>query len=253
MPQPLPWAYRMSESYFVRAYWGYRPESAEQCARRAENFFRLLATCHPSYERWYEQHNSIRKALQLQFEPSYATFLRFFKKKTNQILDDGFIFSAWTGHVKQDQGGVVLLRCGSDAAVGINYVFLVFPEEAFGSERMLTLPVLSGVMRAMAVAWEPDWAVATADGLWDLFANRVRMGTFMGWLTYVSRQRGEVPPLPEPVRIEPVEDKGTLITLTPERLTPSNPEHVEFARRIQQQLQPHGLLELVVQRNPAPP
>lgn len=46
---------------------------------------------------------------------------------------------------------------------------------------------------------------------------------WLGWVTYLARHRGAVPPLPTPVRIDPVEDKGTLIVLTPERFTVANP------------------------------
>jgi hypothetical protein len=218
----------------------------------AETFFRLLAECHPSYVRWYEQNNSTQKALQLEFEPTHETFLHFFGKKKYQLGPDGFSFGAWTGHVKQDQGGMVLLRCGSDAEVAPNRVQLFFPSEPVGSERMLAAPVLAGIMRAMAVAWEPDWAIATADGLWEQLSQQGRLGTFMGWMTYVSRQRGEVPALPEPARVETVDDKGSLIILTPERLTPSNPEHVALAHRIQQVLQEQGLLRLVVEQRSSP-
>ena len=38
-----------------------------------------------------------------------------------------------------------------------------------------------------------------------------------------------LPALPAPVRIEPVEDKGTLVILTPKRFSASNPEHVALA------------------------
>jgi hypothetical protein len=241
----------MSESYRAGAYWGCRPESADECARRAETFFRLLAECHPSYARWYEQASSPKKALQFPFEPTRETFVRFFGQKKHQMGKDGYSFSAWTGHVAQDQGGMLMVWCGGDAAVAPNSLLLHFPQEAPGRERMLTASVLGGVMRALAVAWEPDWAIATADGLWEQLSNGSRLGTFVGWMTYVSRQRGEVPALPEPVRVEPVEDKGTLIILTPERLTPSNPEHVALARRVQQALEERGLLGMVIERQSA--
>jgi hypothetical protein len=242
----------MSESYWAGAYWGSRRESAEECGRRAETFFRLLSECHPSYYRWYEQASSQKKALQLQFEPTLDSFVRFFGMKKHRILDDGFSFSAWTGHVEQEQGGVVMLRCGSDAEVAPNRVRLAFPEESLGRECMLTAPVLVSVMRALAVAWEPDWAIATADGLWDQLSHGGRLGTFVGWMTYFSRQRGAVPPLPEPVRVEAVDEKGALVILTPERLTSSNPEHVALAHRIQQMLEERGLLRMVVERGPSP-
>jgi hypothetical protein len=236
----------MSESYGIKAYWGGRPESAEECARRAETFFRLLAECHPSYARWYEQNNSTRKALQLGFEPTHESFLRFFGKKKYQSGSDGFSFAAWTGHVKQDQGGMVMLRCGSRAEVAPNFLWIFLPKEALGQEHMLREPVVAGTLRALAVAWEPEWAIATADGLWDELSGGSRLGCFLGWMTYFARERGEVPALPAPVRVEPVEDKGTLVTLTPERLTPSNPEHVALAWRVQKSLEERGLFRLMV-------
>jgi hypothetical protein len=115
---------------------------------------------------------------------------------------------------------------------------------------MLSAPVLAGVMRAMAVAWEPDWALATADGLWEQLSGGSRIGCFLGWMTYFSGERGEVPALPAPVRVEPVGDKGTLVILTPERLTSSNPEHVALAWRVQMLLEERGLLKPVVEPPP---
>ena len=50
------------------------------------------------------------------------------------------------------------------------------------------------------------------------------------------------PPLPAPVRIERVKDKGTLITLTDERFTVSTPEHVARAVRVHELLDRAGVL-----------
>ncbi len=47
------------------------------------------------------------------------------------------------------------------------------------------------------------------------------------------------------LRIEPVEDKGTLVILTPERFTASNPEHVALAARVHELLDQAGLLRPV--------
>jgi hypothetical protein len=236
----------MSERYGIKAYWGHRPESAEECAGRAETFFRLLGECHPDFARWYEQSNSARRALQLGFEPTRDTFVRFFGREKYQRGDDGFDFGAWTGHVEQGRGASVMLACGSKAEFSPNFLWILFPKEALGQERVLTGPVVSGAMRAVAVAWEPEWAVATADGLWDELSNGSQLGCFIGWMTYFSRDRGEVPVLPAPVRVEPVGDKGRLVTLTPERLIPSNPEHVALAWRTQRALEERGLFRLMV-------
>nr|AHE14561.1 hypothetical protein asmbl_5 [uncultured bacterium] len=47
--------------------------------------------------------------------------------------------------------------------------------------------------------------------------------------------------------IEPVEDLGTLVVLTPERLTASNPAHVELGRQVFDRLNRAGLMHPVVQ------
>ena len=143
---------------------------------------------------------------------------------------------------------MVTLVCGSPAEVAPNNVLLYFPMEGTGLERLLTLPVLTGVLRAMALAWEPDWAVAVSDDFRDRLPLQGNTGTFVGWLTYFSRQRGEVPALPEPVRIEPVEDKGTLVILGPEPLSTANPEHVALGLHVQQALQERGLLRRIIER-----
>ena len=191
-----------------------------------------------------------RKALQLQFQPTRDTFVRFFGKKKHQAGKDGFQMGAWTGHTKQDQGGMVSLWCGGDAEVTPNSVLLDFPMEPLGGERMLSLSVVTGVMRALAAAWEPDWSIATSTGLRRELSRQGKIGTFVGWMTYVTRRWGEVPPLPEPVRVEPVENLGTLIILTPERLTLSRPEHVALGHHVQRLLEERGLLRPVVAPRP---
>ena len=240
----------MRETYYAGSYWGSRKESAEESARRAETFFQLLSQCDPIYSRWFEQANSLKKALQLQFEPTSETFLRFFKSRKYNEGAFGFGFSAWTGHEEDEHGGMVMLSCGSAVTPPSNNCLLYLPKEEPGTERVLTPFTLAKVLRAMVMAWEPDWAVVTSDDLRDTLSETSRAGTFVGWWTYVSRSRGEVPPLPEPVRVQPVEDKGTLVLLTPERLTASNPNHVALARRVQDVLLARGMLEPVVSGRP---
>jgi hypothetical protein len=60
---------------------------------------------------------------------------------------------------------------------------------------------------------------------------------------YFAHHWGVVPPLPSPVRVEPVEDKGTLVILTPERFTVDNPAHVALADEVRASLDKAGLLK----------
>ena len=98
------------------------------------------------------------------------------------------------------------------------------------------------MLRAIATAWDPDWGVAISNVHRDIIEKKCP-NVLVGWVTYLSRRLGRVPSLPAPVRIEPVGELGTLITLTPERFTASNPEHLELAERVRELLDRAGLLQ----------
>nr|WP_281291395.1 immunity 52 family protein [Myxococcus llanfairpwllgwyngyllgogerychwyrndrobwllllantysiliogogogochensis] len=136
------------------------------------------------------------------------------------------------------------MRCGSyTESSTANACILSLPSRGDGAERILTASVLTEVVRGMALAWEPDWAVAMSESHRDMDDEDGSVDVWTGWVTYLARHRGTVPPLPAPVRIESVGDKGTIIVLTPERFTASNPEHVALAERVRELLDRAGLLK----------
>jgi hypothetical protein len=230
----------MIETYYAGSYWLARPESAEACARRAERFFHLLGRCDPAWIRWYETADSFEEARKLQFATDAANFQKLFATEENHF-GDRFSFGLWTGD-NVHEASTVDGTCGSAGPwLPSNCVLTPHNEGSIG-ERVLTAPVMTEVLRAMALAWEPEWGVATSHEHRDSVTEKAKSGTFVGWVMYFSRLRGTVPPLPAPVRIEPVEDKGTLVTLTPERFTASNPEHVALAARVHELLDRAGLL-----------
>ncbi len=230
----------MRETYYAGSYWLARSESAQACARRAERFFHLLGRCDPAWIRWYETADSSEEAYERQFAPNAENFQKLFAQEDHQI-GDGFSFHLWTGDSPRETSGVDG-SCGS-ADHWLASTCVVQPS-AQGpiADRVLTAPAMAEVLRAMALAWEPEWGVATSEAHRDSVTERAKPGTFVGWVMYFSRLRGTVPPLPVPVRIEPVEDKGTLVILTPERFTASNPEHVALAARVHELLDRVGLL-----------
>ncbi|WP_398577221.1 immunity 52 family protein [Stigmatella hybrida] len=231
----------MTETYYAGSCWLDRPESAEACARRAERFFHLLGRCDPAWTRWYEPAASFKEARERLFATDAENFQKLFAQKEHRI-GDGFSFHLWTGDSREETSGVDG-NCGhSSLHLPSTCVLRPYDEGPLG-ERVLTAPVMAGVLRAMALAWDPEWGVATSEAHRDSVTEKAKPGTFVGWGMYFSRLRGKVPPLPAPVRIEPVEDKGTLVILTPERFTASNPEHVALAARVHELLDRAGLLQ----------
>lgn len=230
------------ERFQAGAHWAGRRESAEACARRAEEFFQRLGRCDPAYGQWFEYAYSRRNALQLPFEPTAETFLRFFERRKYRLGKDGFCFEAWTGQEQRGKGGLLSFTCGSNMPFYPNACVFHLPREAPVAERVLRLPVLTEVVRAFVEAWEPDGCAVIAED--DRAARKALEdgAPCLGWLMYFARHRGKVPALPKPVRVEPLGDKGTLVVLTQERFNLDNPEHVALANGVREQLEKVGLL-----------
>lgn len=154
----------------------------------------------------------------------------------------GFGLTAW--NQSPDSAATrIRLRCGGFVPEAPNVCLVELPSQGEGSQRLVEARLLARLLECMAVTWDPDWGVATSSAHRDHVYESGDAGTFAGWLMYFSRRRGTVPPLPAPVRIEPVESLGTLVILTPERFTLSSPEHVALAARVHTLLERAGLLK----------
>ncbi|WNG41136.1 hypothetical protein F0U61_51120 [Archangium violaceum] len=235
--------YKRIDSYYAGAYWGPRKETPEECARRAEAFLAAVADIDPSFSRWFEQGRSRKDALKRPIAPSPAALEKLIRRgKDRQFEDIGYSVWAWNGEPDDYDACGFDFKCGGYCEGLSNRCVVNLPTRGPNAERVLSVPVLTGLVRSMALAWEPDSAIATSTMHRDAVSPEGIAETFVGWIMYIPHRRGSVPPLPAPVRIEPVEDKGTLIVLTPERLTAENPEHVELGQRVHELLNKAGLL-----------
>jgi hypothetical protein len=236
----------MAETYYIGAYWGARQEDAEACARHLAALVQSLAPMDPLFASWFKGAKSLKESLKrpLEFElPSLQKYVqsRVMRDSARKPIGDlGFSISLWNGY----QGGNdawLSIYCGAYSEFTGNSCVLKAPFEGPGSERVLTAPFQAQALRAIATAWDPDWGVGISDAHWDIIKDKCP-DVRVGWVTYLSRRLGRVPPLPAPVRIDPVEDQGTLVMVTPERFTASNPEHVALAERVRELLDRAGLL-----------
>jgi hypothetical protein len=238
----------MQEHYYVGAYWGPRKETALECARRAELFFHMLARCDPSFSRWFRAgrgfprelpghpvHPEVKELEKLLLQSRSRTDVG---KKV--IEDLGFSRIMW--NAKKEATDIYLTCGGYSPWGGPNSCLLTPTREAPVRERLLRTPVLAEVLTSMATAWDPDFGMASSTEMVGLVQKR-KWEVRMGWLTYLSRRLGRVPPLPSPVRIEPVGELGWLLVLSPEPMTASNPEHVAFTARVRELLDRAGLIE----------
>ncbi|RKG81572.1 hypothetical protein D7W79_05120 [Corallococcus exercitus] len=234
----------VTDSYSAGVYWGPRQESSEDCARRLAVLITALATVDPSFARWFQQGKSRKDALKRSIGPASAELESFVRQGRDRTFADlGFSLGGWNGAADEYEVSGFLIACGGYSEWVNNHCVFTLPSRGPSSERVLTAPVLTRLVRETAAAWEPDWGVAISEQHRDLMKpHRAKGAPYVGWVTYLARHRGRVPLLPAPVRVENVEDKGTLIILTPERFTVSNPEHVALAERVRELLDRAGLL-----------
>lgn len=237
------------ETYYAGAYWGPRKESPEDCARRTATFLDLLASCDPALAHWYKPTRSRRDTRKYPLmPPDVAALTELFRGGVNReaggppIEELGFTFWFGNGGGNHDSADL-RIACGVYAEGASNYCVLTPPVAGPDADRVLSASVLSQVVRSMALAWEPDWAISMSHAHRDLMGEEGEAEVLLGWVTYLPVRRGRVPPLPAPVRIEPVNEVGSLIVLTPERFTAANPEHVERARQVRGLLEQAGLLK----------
>jgi hypothetical protein len=206
---------RVEETYHAGAYWGPRKESPE----------------------------SRKDALTRPIEPTRAALEKLIRRgRDRQFEDLGYSVWAWNGVCEDYDDSGFHIQCSGYSKSLSNVCVFNLPTQGPNAERVLSAPVLTGLLRSTAMAWEPDWGVAMSTVHRDLVDKDGRADVWVGWVTYLSRRRGRIPPLPAPVRIEPVEDKGTLIILTPERFTAANPEQVALSERVRELLDRAGLL-----------
>jgi hypothetical protein len=239
------------ETYYAGAYWGPRRESAEECARRAQVFFQAMASVTPSFSQWFRPPRSRKKSsepLSLDVPTLRERFSQgSVRNDEGGVIEDlGFRIFAdsgqWPGAPPREYSSLTV-KCGSYAEALPNACVLNLPSAGDAMEHVVRAPMLANILRAMIVAWEPERCFATSHAHLDLLSEPAIVGTFASWIMYFPRQLGPVPSLPPPVRVEPVEDRGSLVILTPERFTASNPEHVALAARVHEVLSHAGLLK----------
>lgn len=238
----------MYEGYYVGAYWEARKETPREGARRAELFFHMLMRSDPTFAQWYRGGRGAPRALPGHpVRPDASEWEQLFLRGRarsdfgKEVIEE-FGFSEYVWNTKGADRTRIEMSLGAYSRRAVNVCVLSPPHEGPNRERILSAPVLAEVLNSMAIAWNPDFAMASSSQMVDAVEKK-KGEVPVGWLTYLSRRLGTVPPLPAPVRIEPVGSMGWLLILSPERMTASNPEHVAFTARIRELLDRAGLIQ----------
>lgn len=239
----------MRDTYYIGVYWGTRKETFLECVERVEKCFRLLKDCDPLFQKWYRRGSSRNMALQNSLVSEKADVARLMREmnkvsdlEVSQTSSLGFRLGLWT----QDQYGTSIglnLRCGCyDPIPGVNSVTIDLPDSGGSVNRILNTSKLTEIIKALVIAWEPDWGVVNSNAYQ---ANRFESKSNaprVGWILYLGKHRGDLPSLPQAVTTAMISNSGWLIAITEDVFTASNTNLINLADEVQQLLSKHGLL-----------
>jgi Immunity protein 52 len=235
--------------FWAGVYWGLRQETSQSCAQRTARFFEKLARVDPSYSRWCGFGRTDEESSRLRVDLTPTSLEGLFRDGVNRydaephrvIEELGFSIDLWNGELPD--GVIMSIHCGDYArTLGNNSCILQLPQTPQNIERIFTIPKLTEILRCMISEFDPDWGVVSSTKYLLDFPKPTDK-KIPGWVIYLSNRCGTLPPLPEPIRTEPVEDKGTFIIAMPERFSASNPAHVAQADKIWELLLNAGLMD----------
>jgi len=240
----------MAETCNLLTLW--RPdhkETPEECARQALVLFAELAQIDPEFATFQTTSRKHGKYVDTPVPMDVEGLARLFAKGVNRGEFDrkpierlGYTLNATT----QGKNCAWLAVNGGTSDTCYNSCLL----RQYGGEyyeRVVNAPTQIQLFHAMVKAFSPQIGCTGLSDFQDAMVdlpNYLRTEFEVDWIMYFSRGWGTVPPLPAPVRIEPVGQAGTLVILTPEPASASNPEDVRLGRQVQALLGKAGLLNL---------
>jgi hypothetical protein len=237
-------------------YWGNRPESAEECARRALRLFAGLSRCDALFTTWYGLGRARKDALAHRLDVSDTSSLKELLERGRNRRDAdrtvieelGFGLGAWNGGVGGAESSLHL-SCGSYASTPAAWIpnscVLDLPSDAPASERLLTVAALLRIIEVMAAAWDPDWGVVMSTAFQQMVPSGEVGAPVVGWLTYLGLPPQSLPALPVGVRVAALSEGGSTIIATEERFTVTEPRHLQAAAAITNALSTSGLLRRI--------
>jgi Immunity protein 52 len=196
-----------SSRWYAGGYWPARKEPVEACAARAERFLHGLAGIDSRLSAWFQRG---RRPYPLEpIDVTAAGLVELFNAGRNRYDSDGSVIEelgyrigAWNGD--PDDTVSLSIHCGSfepNPRIS-NSVVVELPRRCAAADRPTRQQAALDLMRLIAETWEPDWATLVSDELREAQGPRQRRPV-LGWLTFLSGDRGAVPPLEAPFRVEP--------------------------------------------------
>ena len=242
----------LRENYYVGVYWGNRPETPGDCARRTCLLLQELSRCDLAFGQWFEKGRSRADALKRPVNTDEEALGELFQKSRRRHgvggtrgSDLGSRIGLWNG-APEGESAAISMNCGcyaSTAKVWIpNTCVIDLPQEGASAERLLKVPVLLSVLGTVVMALEPEWGVVTSDAAREATLKPEPGTPLVGWITYLGVPLRSPLPLPMQSRVVPIGASGSAVVVTDELFTAENPQHVKGVDAVRAGLEKAGLM-----------
>lgn len=222
-----------SESFFLRFFWGPRPEEADRCAGRLAAFVSELAKIDSAFGSLRSIDGSGDERPAPPDRKRLADLL--WKHGVNRRDADRSVipelgFSLTLVANGGDVAFPVEVGCGRSTEWVPNRCLIEFPNQGKTSSRLVRAPVLVRIAKAVVAAWEPDHGVVTSlecSRLVQQGGSRLEAG----WITFLSGRFSALTTIPSFARVESIVG-GRLIVATPDRPSCEDPDYAKFIRSL---------------------
>ena len=190
----------MNETYYLGAYWGPRREDAQVCAQRTAHLVHLLEPVDSLFARWFKSAKTLKESLKRPLDSDLEGLRKYIQRvvmkddRRQPMPDVGFHVWLWNGGSGGDDLWLNFL-CGGYWEKANNRCVITPPHKGPATERVLTTAFQTAVLHALATAWDPDWGVAMSHAHREIIEKKCP-DVLVGWVTYLSRRLGRVPPCP---------------------------------------------------------
>lgn len=222
--------------YYFGWYWGDRTEDIDACAEKVLRSLEALGRCDPAFENIYVVPQERKVPYKVDVDPAAVRSIMEAGRNREdlppyKIIESLGFKGSFVSEDFRKRGfeWSLLFHCGVSVSGVPNSCVLSVPKSGDVRDRMLQYDTARRIIGELVEIWNPDTAVLKKRGtIVKQPDGRMTMTKVpVGWMNYFASHLGKVPEnLPLTSQIE-IDDRGTLLIVTPDPVTMDLPENTE--------------------------
>lgn len=244
------------DRFCIFSTWEPRPETPETLGRRALETLDALSLISPHFQNWQisdERINlvrlsengaddeALRKAadeIEIPLEKArdrMAEFVEYGVRRNDFDEPEpggGYWISATAGKIIPPPQRYVSFSAhgaGRPSPAGLRFAELTTDGTLAPDPEIVAYPVFKSALKSIVAAWDPGYACAYPDDLFEFWHEPYAHSIDLAWMTYLSPNLAKSVTPPEHVLVEKIGNGGILMIAATETFDAENPEHMKAA------------------------